>query len=276
MPPRPPRQRATAKTPARSARKATTKKGRKQKSAAGARHHRGAPECSATSNKPPGAPLDGDEEAGDAEKSGALTVNDCRRFGAHLRHSTGRKKFAGQRAEFAWLLQTLTGRRGKDVRALRWEDVPETFGRIRIGDSKCRTKAAGPAMANGSQGGPVWCPICPTAPTLATLREFRAESIKRAHGHTLSGPIFPFDYHAQEKLIRRARTTFRPADAESCAAGAITSHTPRRSFCTNMIAAHVAPTIVQKMSGHRSTSSFMRYVAAGYGFRHEAAKQLQL
>eukprot|EP00392_Amoebophrya_sp_AT5.2_P002066 g2071.t1 len=204
------------------------------------------------------ADLDGEE------RSGSMTIGDCRRFATALQNSTGHKQHAGNLYALAWSLACLTGRRGADVRLLRLSDVKSD--RIRIGSSKLAKK-------KGGRGALKWVPIEPTKATAKLISDTLTEC--RARGQEDDDKIFEFGYEAFEKKARQVRKDFRPTDKLSCPPNLITSHTPRRSLAGHLFRMGIALTTIKQITGHCSGETLLRYIQADFGYQKLAASKLK-
>eukprot|EP00392_Amoebophrya_sp_AT5.2_P018577 g19144.t1 len=193
---------------------------------------------------------------------------DCKAFGKHLETCSGRKQITGKRYRLAWLLACMTGRRGKDVRMLTYKDIAPDLTRVRIGDTKTAKKRT-------TKGKCVWIPIQPTKET----REFITSALKEMKEHDCArqiDTIFNFGYEASQKKIREDRTSFAPAGGNSCPAEMITSHTPRRSLASHLYRSGTAPSVIMRMTGHKSVDSLMHYIHSDYSFRRNAAAKVAI
>eukprot|EP00392_Amoebophrya_sp_AT5.2_P001512 g1514.t1 len=205
-----------------------------------------------------------DDEQDGEERSGSMSMQDCRRFAIALQKSTGHKEHAGSLYALAWSIACLTGRRGADVRPLRLNDIKSD--RIRIGNSKLAKK-------KGGRGNLKWVPIEPSNPTAKLITTTLAEC--RTRGMKEDDKVFHFGYEAFEKKIRQVRKGFKTIGQWSCPSHLITSHTPRRSLAGHLFREGVALSTIKQITGHQSSDTLTRYIQADYCYQRQAAGKVK-
>ena len=84
-----------------------------------------------------------------------------------------------------------------------------------------------------------------------------------AVNNMLKDPLNPRGWYKKAPLGANTMANFMKGMAtEAGLSGKFTNHSVRKTLCTNLLQAGVAPTLIQQVSGHKSVSSISSYASA--------------